>query len=357
MRKDYSKLVEQYKAGKAPKEVLKDNPGFSKSGLYAALKKEQPAVQQIPEPLVPELEPPVVAAPVVIQDTFLNDYKDTKNSSKMKWESKEERLDRLFGSIEVPSYGTQDLAKVGNYANAEPEANTFSSMKGKGLNFWTKQPKTQKELAKEEYEKQENERLALIQKIRLYMYNFPDLHELDEVITIKNKDGSNNVKKWLTTLYSKKTEDLEKTLHFIQFHTRNTTSDNGTGKVVESVFEISIRAIEMILCALSLKVHGLTQEMMADPDVARCLKEIMIESSIHSHNFGPKTDLIFKLGTKIATVDTMNRVIEAEQKKLNQAGQPNQPVNVAPIHVKAAETTNKLGNTLNAQLKEKFSDL
>jgi len=62
------------------------------------------------------------------------------------------------------------------------------------------------------------------------------------------------------------------------------------------------------LFGISVQSQDLTKTVMADPDIIRCVKEILIDNSITSLSLGSKSDLILKLGMKIVSTDSQNRI-------------------------------------------------
>ena len=180
--------------------------------------------------------------------------------------------------------------------------------------FFKPKQRSQKEIDKETIEQSETERFALIQQIRLYMTNFKELGDL-YIIDVRDRDGNALIDKWINKLYNKKTEELEKILHCIKFHTRNKSSDESTTQIGLKMFEITIKIIEAVLKMASLRVDGLTDQMVNDEHVKRCIKEIMIEHSINTLNYGPKTDILIRLGMVIIQKDTENRLKEGYKLK------------------------------------------
>lgn len=198
--------------------------------------------------------------------------------------------------VEEPSFDPTELTKPA----PQVEKKTGLAGTGKSASWWSK-PSKPKALPEEE-RKEEEDKLVIVQKIRLYFHHFPDLEKLH--IVTPNKD------KFLIALYTKKQAELEKTLHFIQFHVRNQINEGCTTKLASTGLETAVRVLEMVLCTVGVKAKGLTHDVMADDDIQRCLKEILIEHGINTISYGPKADLAIKLGMKLAQKDAENRQLD-----------------------------------------------
>jgi hypothetical protein len=349
-------LAQEYKNGKSMKQILSENPGVSKSTVYHHVRKmnkennndieqvenvdnndnielnnlESQNVQEVSDEKEnsndSNIEMSINKAPKF--DSFLGGFKNKKDNN-MSW-SKTDKLDNLLsGFMEEPIYEPKELMK--------PVKKQEESVKIKPLSWWSKKEKTPKEKQKEEMEHEENERLESIQKIRLYMLSFPDLENLHIVKPDKDK--------YLISLYTKKQVELDKTLHFMKFHCRNQLSEKTGSKIFENMFKTTCKFSEHLLCMLGMKVNGLTEKVMEDDDIERCLKEICIDHSIHTLSYGPKTDLFLKLGMNIVQLDSQNRIEEKIEQQIKK-----QPA-------KENIMTKKLENTFNKNLAEKYNDL
>ena len=84
---------------------------------------------------------------------------------------------------------------------------------------------------------------------------------------------------------------------------------------------------------VGLKTNGLTDKIMKDEDIHRCLKEIQIEHGINTINYGPKTDLLLKLGMTIVQCDSQNR-IESQIEQAMEAKKGNTKKNVEKLEKK-----------------------
>jgi hypothetical protein len=177
---------------------------------------------------------------------------------------------------------------------------------GKSKSWWLSAPKKEK-TKKEEQLEEDNEQLCLVQKIRLYFIHFPELGKL-HIVPRKRGTDEPDTDKWLVSLYTKKVPDLEKMLNFIRFHTRNSLNENSSIKLASSILETGVKVLEHALVILGVKAQGLTKDVVADDDIIRCIKEILIDNSITSLNIGPKSDLALKIGMKIVQQDSHNRI-------------------------------------------------
>ena len=348
-------LTQQFMNGAKMADILRENPGVSKSTIYHHVRNiknsnhdkiEQPVSNNIiehdhiepdhiePDHIEPDhIEP--VQAPVQRQaprvDSFLGSHR-SKGSKKLSW-AKEDKLDSLFGDLfaDKPSYDPSQLASV-------QEKTAEKSFKDKPLSWWKKQPKTKKEQERDEMIETENERMKIVQQIRLYFISFPQLQNL-HIIPKDKKTNEPDLEKYLISLYTMKENDLYKILNFVQFHCRNSVSENSS-KVFENVAGTIVKFSEHLLVMCGLKVQGLTEQVMADEEILRCIKEIQIESSISTFNYGPKTDLGIQLCSAIARLDTSNRIKERIE---NQAKKEDEQIIEKP--------------KINNEVIDKYSDL
>lgn len=343
-------LTQQYMNGSKMKDILTNNPDVSRSTIYhhaRQLKKGNEPVEQnhieqnhIEQNHVEQLEPVeniqveqnhIVHPPRV--DSFLGSQRK-KGTSKLSW-SKEDKLDSLFGSMfdDKPSYDAKQLSSVQH----KPEE---KSMKSKSNSWWTKQPKTKKQQDTDQMLDTENERMKLVQQIRLYFTTFPELQTL-HIVPKNKKTEKPELEKYLISLYTKKDVELIKVLNFVQFHCRNSVSENSS-KVFENVAGTVVKFSEHLFIMCGLKVQGLTEQVMNDKDILRCIKEIQIESAISTFNYGPKTDLGIQLCSAITRLDTSNRIQERLQKQATK----DKPENKPEVDVK-----------INTKILNKYNDL
>ena len=96
---------------------------------------------------------------------------------------------------------------------------------------------------------------------------------------------------------------------------------------------------------VGIKSKGLSESVMEDKDVLRCVKEIMIDNSIASMAIGPKSDLVLKLGMKLVSIDSQNRIEE----KITECKQPS---NREPTSTDDSED-----ELLSPHLQQKYNDL
>ena len=237
------------------------------------------------------------APQVVRRDTFLEGQSRAKSSSR------KSNLDSFIDNMNI-DFSPQSLNQVGKQFEQDTKKKTDKEVLGHTASWWTRPFRTKK--TKTEEEQDEDDRLALVQKIRLYMLNFPDLEELHVVKPDKEK--------FLISLYSKKKGELEKTLNFLTFHTRNSISEKSTMGSAKTVLTIAGRTIEIILGLVGVKSDGLTNDIASDNDLDRCVREIIIENSINTLNYGPKTDALIRICTIVAKRDGMNRQVEYMQR-------------------------------------------
>lgn len=316
----YKNLVQEYKNGKSIKNILQDNPDIKKSTLHYNIKK----FENVQEQSVQDV------GHVEVNDPYLN---------KQRWD-KDESINKLFGDIiKNPTFNPKEII-IQNTDNEKKQqekdkAEKFLSKKS----FWLKQPKTKKEVEQD----LETEKFTLIQQIRLYMQNFPELHDL-YIVDIRD-DSKPLINKWIDSLYKKPIDQLEKILHCIKFHCRNNSSDQSSGAVAMKMFEITLTVIEHILIKFNLKVQGLSNELMNDPNVKKNLTELMIEHGVNTLQYGPKVDLLLKFLMSVVSLDTRNRMLENSLK-----------LHLSP-QFKKTETENKLQSIYREDLKEKYNDL
>ena len=128
------------------------------------------------------------------------------------------------------------------------------------------------------------------------------------IVPHKKNTDTPDTEKWLISLYSKKQEDLEKILNFIRFHVRNNISENSSIKLASNFLETGIKVLEHILLTVGVQSQNLTKSVMEDQDIIRCVKEILIDNSVTSLSLGPKSDIVLKLGMKIVSCDSQNRI-------------------------------------------------
>ena len=306
----YSSLVQEYKAGKPMRKILSENPDVKRTTMYYHIKNTTDDNSNVQAPTVePDIRqtPTVQPRQVERTDAFLNNFK-SKKTGKVGWQ-KDNDLMNLFGDIGKDTKTSFDPMSL--LQDDEPKNS------GHGLpmtkSFWTKQPKTKKEIVKEEYEQKETDRLALVQKCRLYVHHFPDLGNLH--VVPKKKDGEADVDKFIKELYTKKDGELEKLVHLFKFSCRNRIGNHSTVTIAENVLKTGTKILEHTLCLAGMKVQGLTDQVMSDDDVNRCLKEILIDSSINTLSYGPKTDLGLKMGLAIIQLDSQNRIEDKILKK------------------------------------------
>ena len=137
----------------------------------------------------------------------------------------------------------------------------------------------------------------------------PDLEKLHIIPKKKNTDIP-DTEKYLVSLYSKKQAELDKALNFIKFHVRNGLNENTSIKMAANILETGTKVLEHALILVGLKVQGLSERLVNDKDVERCIREIMIESSISTLNRGPKADLTLKVMMGVVATDSNNRIME-----------------------------------------------
>lgn len=356
------KLADDHKAGMKMKDILRDNPGVSKSTIYHTIRQDnktqsQPEqVEQIEhqetqqeQPIKQETtpQPPTMtikkasitrpkAQPIKKVDSFLGGF---QSNDRFTWEQ-EQKFDREFGNFfnDVGGKSEYDPRKLANIPEPTQEKPT-----GKSWSFWKPKQKTKKELEKEEMFQEEDEKLKLVQSIRLYFHHFEFLKDL-HIVPEDKKTGEKDVEKYLISLYNKKPMELEKTLHFIKWHTRNNISES-SNKIFENITGTVIKTSEHLMIMLGLKVQGLTERCMNDEDIQRCIKEIQIEHGISTFSYGPKTDLAINICSTIARIDGENRIQEAIAKKQLQEEK------------KALNQVKKLEVMAKTDIHEKYKDL
>jgi len=216
--------------------------------------------------------------------------------------SKSELVESMFPESTNATY---DPAKLFSQGASLDFLNDAAGSPKLPKGFFSKEKKSKPEQSPEEKEENENERLGFVQRIRLYLIAFPDLENLPVVKPDKDK--------YLLALYSRKQSELEKELNFFQFHVRNSVSENSGHAVVLKTFETAIRTLEVVMTYVGLRAQGLIDTIMTDQDVERCIKEICIEHSISTFSYGPKVDLLFKLGSAVIKQETINRSLDYAQ--------------------------------------------
>jgi len=389
-----NKLVQEYKNGKTMKQIMNENPNISRSTLYYHIRSNKNNVQQHIEHELndelntknnslntnshtkiaqndvlhtdlhtqnvsndvlhtethtkiaqntqndslihrPTIEQFDVQRPSVQQkkiDSFLGGYRK-KDSEKLTWDQ-ENLIDQMFGNIQLQSSNEPeyDPDKLANVQTVQPEKP--SKFK---LNFWQKN-KTKKQLDKDEVLNIESERLETIQKIRLYIMKFPELENLHII--------KNDKDKFIYSLYTKKQGELDKTLHFIQFHCRNNSNENTAGKMSELALTTILSSFEYLLCSVGMKVKGLSNTVMQNPNIERTLNELMIEHNINTMNISPVYVLMMTIGGSVLALHTKNTI----EDKMN-----NKMKNEVPIDAK--KTLEKLETSYDTNLVNKYEDL
>eukprot|EP00035_Acanthoeca_spectabilis_P017077 m.356709 g.356709 ORF g.356709 m.356709 type:complete len:354 (-) comp16606_c0_seq6:3471-4532(-) len=344
----WAKLIQENRDGKTIAQICRENDDVKKSTFRYHLKKansepaesEQEPVQvqtQVQEPIVQE---PIVQTQVQVQeqapprttvtinkrDDFLTSFAPENFKTQPQ---NRNAVDSLFSIDDIFQPETLTVP-----VKAKSESKPLAGIT-KASWFSGKGPKTVLGLTESE-QQEDNEQLVLVQKIRLYFVHFPELQKLHIVTKKKNTDEP-DTEKWLISLYNKKRADLEKTLNFIRFHVRNNINENSSIKLASNVLETGVKVLEHVLLSVGVQSQDLTKNVLADDDIKRCLKEILIDNSINSLNIGAKSDLVLKLGMKIVSTDSQNRI----DKQINQ---------------QAAKAQGTPSN-LNDDLAKKYSDL
>ena len=274
---------------------------------------EKPRPQIVAKRKEPEPRPEPMSMGMV-EDTFLSSMNPGQFSGRPEPKSSGGGLvDSMFSMDDL--FQPETLSKP-IIQKAVPKA---ANPMGKGASYWfsSKKDKTDKPDPMAE----DNEQLVLVQKIRLYFVHFPELSKL-HIVTRKRGTDEPEVEKWLVSLYTKKVPDLEKTLNFVKFHVRNNINENTSIKLASNALETGVKVIEHVLLVVGVQSQNLTKNVMDDPDINRCIKEILIENSVHSLNLGPKADLTLKLAMKVVGTDSTNRI---EQRIESQAAAKAEP--------------------------------
>jgi hypothetical protein len=320
---EWSNLVNDYNNGKSISDICLENPDVKKSSLRYHIKKSDPQLQEVQEFQVqvpvqePAQEPAPAPAPKTtvsirkkeqyspVTDSFLDSIireSPVKSQSQSNPFIQSTTTNNLLESLFEPESLLAPLP-----AQAQANKGPSGKIGGHTKAWWFGASKEKK--VKEEPDKfaEDNEQMVLVQKIRLYFVHFPELDKL-HIVTRKKGTDIPDVEKWLISLYTKKVPDLEKTLNFIRFHVRNNISENSSIKLASNILETSCRVLEHTLMMTGIKANGLTQNVIADPDITRCIKEILIDNSVTSLHLGPKSDLALKIGMKIVAQDSQNRI-------------------------------------------------
>lgn len=333
----WAQLIQENRDGKTIAQICRENDDVKKSTFRYHLKKADTDIapelehEPVQEPTVQEPAP--IQAPlrttVTInkRDDFLTSFAPENFKTQPQ---NRNAVDSLFSIDDIFQPETL-TAPVKAKSESKPLAGITKAswFSGKG-------PKM---VLTESEQEEDNEQLVLVQKIRLYFVHFPELQKLHIVTKKKNTDEP-DTEKWLISLYNKKRADLEKTLNFIRFHVRNNINENSSIKLASNVLETGVKVLEHVLLSVGVQSQDLTKNVLADDDIKRCLKEILIDNSINSLNIGAKSDLVLKLGMKIVSTDSQNRI----DKQINQQA------------AKAARPQSTPSN-LNDDLAKKYSDL
>ena len=363
-------LVQEHQNGKSVGQIMRENPEVKKSTFRYHIKQVagpaiKPALEPKPdaEPDVhveqgpeinatepapePKSDPEPAAVKIVpkpVRDNFLEDFAPDIFQSNSKPEPLGKNVaDSIFSLDDI--FTPENLATPQKSMLAAPKSSKGCPL-GKTKSWWlTGKSKIQKAI-KHDPHKEDNDQLALVQKIRLYFVHFPELKTLH--VVPKNKSGAPDVEKYLVSLYTKKTPDLEKLLNFVRFHVRNSIAENSSMKLASNVLETSVRVLEHTLMLVGIKSKGLSDSVMEDKDVLRCVKEIMIDNSIASMAIGPKSDLVLKLGMKLVSIDSQNRIEE----KIAECKPKQQPANGEPTSTDDSED-----ELLSPHLQQKYDDL
>lgn len=324
----WSQLVKEHRAGKSIADIVRENEDVKKSTFRYHIKKanvedenEEQMTDQEPttsqeletrQETKNETETKTEVARIVprvqVRDDFLSSLQPAKSST----------VDSLFGDSFFGQSQHRNHGSVDNMFSLDDIFNPDTlkqvdvapekpkSALGKSKSWWLSTPakeKTKTEIALQEDEEQ----LILVQKIRLYFVHFPELSKL-HIVPLKKGTDEPDTEKWLISLYSKKQDGLEKILNFVRFHVRNNISENSSIKLASNALETSVKVLEHVLLLVGVQSQDLTKTVMSDPDIIRCVKEILIDNSITSLSLGPKSDLLLKLGMKIVSTDSHNRI-------------------------------------------------
>ena len=359
----WADLVQEHQSGKSVGQIMRENPEVKKSTFRYHIKQAaSPVIKPAQEPEVhveqgqesngtdlapePKSDPEAAAVksvPKPVRDNFLEEFAPDIFQSNSKPEP-------LGKNVADSIFSLDDIFTPENLATPQKSTHVEKSSKGcplgKTKSWWlTGKSKVQKAI-KHDPHKEDNDQLALVQKIRLYFVHFPELETLH--VVPKNKSGAPDVEKYLVSLYTKKTPDLEKLLNFVRFHVRNSIAENSSMKLASNVLETSVRVLEHTLMLVGIKSKGLSDSVMEDKDVLRCVKEIMIDNSIASMAIGPKSDLVLKLGMKLVSIDSQNRIEE----KITEC-KSKQP----PANDETTSTGDSEDELLSTHLQQKYNDL
>ena len=369
-QEDWTRMIEDHKTGKTIAQICNEND-VKKSTLRYHLNKTKPLEQiqeeqiqetseqdpeqdqeQIQEP-IQEQAPPKATAKISkrqapqehVVDDFLTSFApENFQSQKKNSPTSEERLiEGMFSMDEI--FQPESLAM---------EQPTYSTRKEKPLAGITKSQwfsgKSKKTVLSDKEFEEDQEQMVLVQKIRLYFVHFPELEKL-HIVTRKKGTDVPDTEKWLISLYTKKQADLEKVMNFIKFHVRNNINENSSIKLATNILETTVKVLEHLLMVVGVESKDLTKNVLDDDDIRRCLKEILIDNSINTLNLGAKSDLALKLGMKIVSTDSHNRIdkqiaLQAQQAKEKKEAPP-----------KAQAQAQVQAKPLNDDLAKKYNDL
>lgn len=352
----WNRLVDEHRAGKTIAQIVRENEGVKKSTFRYHIKKanqDEPQTQPEPESeskleanivpdIVPISEPTKRVVPrVQVRDDFLTSLQPIKSDTKRSAVDSLFGLDSMMGGSAVDSmFSVNDIFNPDTLKQIDVVPEKAKSALGKSKTWWLSGNKDKAPTKSELALKEDDEQLILVQKIRLYFVHFPELEKL-HIVPFKRNTETPDTEKWLISLYSKKQEELEKILNFIRFHVRNNISENSSIKLASNVLETGVKVLEHVLLVVGVQSQNLTKNVMEDQDIIRCVKEILIDNSVTSLSLGPKSDIVLKLGMKIVSCDSQNRI---EQKIESQA---------------RAKAKAKVDNTspLNGDLAERYKDL
>jgi hypothetical protein len=357
----WNRLVEEHRSGKTIAQIVRENDGVKKSTFRYHIKKanEDETQTQIEFESKPETKPESkpesesnivpdivqitkrVVPRVQVRDDFLTSFQPAKSQTKRSAVDALFGSDSLMGGSAVDSmFSVNDIFNPDTLKQVDHVPEKAKSALGKSKTWWLSGNKDKAPTKSELALKEDDEQLILVQKIRLYFVHFPELEKL-HIVPCKRNTDTPETEKWLISLYSKKQEELEKILNFIRFHVRNNISENSSIKLASNVLETSVKVLEHVLLVVGVQSQNLTKNVMEDQDIIRCVKEILIDNSVTSLSLGPKSDIVLKLGMKIVSCDSQNRI---EQKIESQAR--------AKAKVKADYTS-----PLTADLAERYKDL
>jgi len=353
----WGQLVKEHRAGKSIADIVRENEDVKKSTFRYHIKKanvedegEEPTTgqeletnQELETVTETKTEVARVVPRVQVRDDFLSSIQPANAI-----------VDSLFGDSFLGQSQNRDEGSVDNMFSLDDIFNPDTlkqvdvvpekpkSALGKSKSWWLSAPakeKTKTEIALQEDEEQ----LILVQKIRLYFIHFPELSKL-HIVPLKRGTDEPDTEKWLISLYNKKQDALEKILNFVRFHVRNNISENSSIKLASNALETSVKVLEHVLLLVGVQSQDLTKTVMSDPDIIRCVKEILIDNSITSLSLGSKSDLLLKLGMKIVSTDSHNRI--ELQMQAN-----------AQTKAKAEATSKARAEPLNEVLAAKYQDL